>query len=408
MWFKSSFTIPAVAAISFCFIGGTVPAVADILHVPADYPTIQAGMDAAQAGDTVLVADGIYTGPGNKNLFYPGVPLTVRSENGAESCIIDCEGVGNAFFLVLDEPPDFIIDGFTIRNGNGRGGGLFIHHNCEATIRNCVITQCTSNTGGAILCEDGSSPTLINCVITANTATNGGGLYIWFGSSPTLINCTITNNIADADGGGVYLFTFGTSPSFINCTITDNLGKRSGGGVFVLSGSPVILNSIVWRNTGEQITDNSETLTVRYSDVEGGWPGTGNIDADPLFLDPDNGDYHLSSGSPCIDAADNTAVPQGIDTDLDGNPRFVDDPATKDTGNGDPPIVDMGTYEFQALSCPWDLDANGSVGATDLLALLAAWGVCDDPANCPADFDNTNDVGTVDLLTLLANWGPCP
>ncbi len=58
--------------------------------------------------------------------------------------------------------------------------------------------------------------------------------------------------------------------------------------------------------------------------------------------------------------------------------------------------------------CPWDIDGNGTVGASDLLALLAAWGVCDDPADCPADFDNTNNVGTVDLLTLLANWGPCP
>ncbi len=57
--------------------------------------------------------------------------------------------------------------------------------------------------------------------------------------------------------------------------------------------------------------------------------------------------------------------------------------------------------------CPWDLDGSGSVGASDLLSLLAAWGVCDDPADCPADFDNTNVVGAADLLTLLANWGPC-
>ncbi len=132
---------------------------------------------------------------------------------------------------------------------------------------------------------------------------------------------------------------------------------------------------------------------MRYSDVEDGWTGEGNIDADPLFVDPDNDDYHISSGSPCIDAADNTAVPKGIDTDLDGNPRFLDDPATKDTGFGEPPIIDMGAYEFQAVLCPWDLDGDGSVGVSDLLILLGNWG---------------NPYGVPDLLALLANWGPCP
>ena len=64
------------------------------------------------------------------------------------------------------------------------------------------------------------------------------------------------------------------------------------------------------------------------------------------MVDPDNGDFHLSPGSPCIDAGDNTAVPDGLTTDFDGNPRFVDDPDTDDTGYGDPPIVDMGAFEF--------------------------------------------------------------
>ena len=389
-------------------LGGTSGVVADTIHVPGDYPTIQAGMDAAQAGDTVLVADGIYTGRGNKNLIYTGVPLTLRSENGAESCIIDCEGIGLGFWLALNEPPDFIIDGFTIRNGNsGWAGAFFFHHSCQAIIRNCVITQCTSTFGGALYCEDTSSPTLINCVITANTAIRGGGLFIQHSSSPTLINCTITNNIADTNGGGVYVISGGTNPRFINCTITDNLAKRSGGGFYVANGDAVIVNSIVRRNTGGQITDNSENLTVRYSNVEGGWPGQGNIDADPLFVDPDNGDYHLSPGSPSIDAADNTAVPKGIDTDLDGRNRFVDTRCTDDTGKGKPPIVDMGAYEFQVfqVTCPWDVDCNGSVGAADLLELLVSWGPC---KGCPADFNHNGNVGASELLALLANWGPCP
>jgi len=89
---------------------------------------------------------------------------------------------------------------------------------------------------------------------------------------------------------------------------------------------------------------------VEYSAVQGGYPGEGNIDAEPRFVDPESGDFRLAEGSPCIDAADNTAVPEGIETDLDGNPRFVDDLDTVDTGKpgrGHDQIVDMGSYEFQ-------------------------------------------------------------
>ncbi len=97
-------------------------------------------------------------------------------------------------------------------------------------------------------------------------------------------------------------------------------------------------------------------------------------------------------------------MPAGITTDLDGNPRFVDDLGTIDTGNGDPPIVDMGAYEFQGTSCPWDCTqtGDGNVGISDFLLLLAQW---DSPGSC--DFDG-GGVGITDFLELLANWGPCP
>ncbi len=156
-------------------------------------------------------------------------------------------------------------------------------------------------------------------------------------------------------------------------------------------------------------------MDVAYTDVEGGQSDVhieaggllnwldGNIDADPLFVDPDNGDFRLQPGSPCIDAGDNTAVPKGTTTDLDGNPRFVDDPDTPDTGFGDPPVVDMGAYEFQGASpCPWDCgDNDGNVGIVDFLALLAQWG-----GRGSCDFDG-GGVGINDFLDLLAAWGPC-
>ncbi len=154
----------------------------------------------------------------------------------------------------------------------------------------------------------------------------------------------------------------------------------------------------------------TSTLEINYSCVQGltgQLGGIGNIDADPLFVDPINGDYRLSAGSPCIDAGDNAAVPEDITTDLDGNPRFVDDPTTADTGNG-VCHVDMGAYEFQqgaVTCCPGDLNGDGIVNVPDLLLLLGDFGSCD---GSPADFDGDGCVGVPDLLALIANFGPCP
>ena len=101
------------ATLSWCtaVLGALVStAGAATLLVPGDFPTIQDAMNAAQAGDVVLVADGVYTGSGNKHLFFPGpFGFTLRSENGPENCIIDMEGSGAAFFFVADEPASAII-----------------------------------------------------------------------------------------------------------------------------------------------------------------------------------------------------------------------------------------------------------------------------------------------------------
>src|SRR5690606_38607828 len=93
---------------------------------------------------------------------------------------------------------------------------------------------------------------------------------------------------------------------------------------------------------------------VTYSDIQGGWvgPGDGNIDADPLWLDPAAGDFRLGAASPCINAGDNSAVPAGITTDLAGLPRFVG-------------IVDMGAYEYQG--CYADCDQSGQLDVFDFL-----------------------------------------
>jgi len=282
----------------------------------------------------------------------------------------------------------------------------------EVIVSECsfVDNVCT-NVGGA-MSNVLSDPTLTDCTFSGNVSTySGGGMYNQWGE-PTLINCLFEGNTAGGDGGGAIANKIDSHPVVTNCTFCFNTTTNGSVGGIVTTdaigghSTMTINNCILFFNDNGQILDaDGAVTTVSYSDIQGGHPGPGNIDADPLFAEPGNGDYRLSAGSPCIDAGDNSAVPAQITTDLDGNTRFVDDPCTEDTGLGDPPIVDMGAFETQGSI--YDLNGDGSVGVNDFLWLLSDWGPCGDCNNCPADFDGDCVVGVTDFLLLLANWGGC-
>ncbi len=115
-----------------------------VVRVPADEPTIQEGISAAESGDTVLVYPGTYSGPLNRDTDFGGAKVVLRGVAGPELTVIDCEHAGRAFLFQSGEEPTTIVEGFTITGGRGRYGD-----------------------GGAILCED-SSPTIRSCVFEAN------------------------------------------------------------------------------------------------------------------------------------------------------------------------------------------------------------------------------------------------
>jgi hypothetical protein len=191
--------------------------------VPSQYATIQAAIDAANAGDEIIVADGTYTGTGNKNLTLRGLPITVRSANGPANCTLDCQGNGRGFRLInTGETPQSMIRGFSIRAGNGEGAD-----------------------GGAIICSD-VSPTIENCILINNSAVAAGGLAVLGVSRPTVRSCLIAANSSSVAAGGVHCRET-TRPVFANCTIASNTTSGTGGDVYLSASTNVTLtNCLLW------------------------------------------------------------------------------------------------------------------------------------------------------------------
>ncbi len=494
-----------------------------LLVVPLEYPTIQAGIDAAVDGNTVIVLPGTYTGSGNRDIDFLGKAITVRSTDPEDPCVvaetvIDCEnGKGRGFYFHSGEGPNSVIYGLTIMNGwawNKNGGGILCQ-NSSPKIRNCIIKNNAAELagigggfGGGIYCE-GSSADILNCTITNNTCTDSGGGILIFsgaptvtdclingnsgswgggigcigdsalitncvitendadrigggisceedsnaliynctikgntgnlqnsrgggiactGSSPTIINCLITGCSADSSGGGIYCAD-NSDPVIRNCTIVDNHANGRGGGIYCYWSDPNMTNCVLWANTtdwvGPQIAIRTSgwpsSLTVSFTDVEGGqgdayvesgctlnW-GPGNIDTDPCFVDPCNGDYHLqseagrwdanseswvidASTSPCIDAG-NPGCPLGDEPNDVNNVR-----------------INMGAYggtaEASKSPANWrniaDMTNDGAVDGSDLSVFVDWWvqsGEC-----IPSDLDRSQSADFVDFDILGENW----
>jgi hypothetical protein len=316
--------------------------------------------------------------------------------------------VDNSFHVVwLDHVgSNMVLDGFTISGGYGHEGSGFdntgagmVNDGTTAFTSNPVIANCifennsATESGGAVLnygTQGEANPTFINCSFKNNSGSGGGAVANLANpsgfASPTFINCEFKGNSGPTAGGGAVtnialnggnaspilyncLFSGNFSPTsgayhsfanangnllphFVNCTFAGNFGgaistSAIGGSTAIVG----IINSIFWGNSGGGgITENGATTTVEYSIVPfGQFPGEGNIDADPLFVDlPDlntaptvGGDLHLQPTSPAVDAGNDEAVNPEIQTDLSGLPRFVD-PVHGGFGK-----IDLGAYELQ-------------------------------------------------------------
>ncbi len=319
----------------------------------------------------------------------------MRIEFGSAVTVVDCRFVANVAYT----------DG-----GGATGGGVFNVSN-DAVFVNCLFEGNTSNGWGGAF-GNYAACRLTGCTFIANTTSWHGGAIYNNSCSPELANCTFTENVAGIEGGGMYTFGYSavSRPVITNSTFVANSAASGAALAFdsVVQSLPSELtmsNCVLW-NGGEEIWSNdASTVNVSYSNLQDGWQGTGNINADPLFVDPDNGNFRLSPGSPCIDAGHNNAIADLTDIDLDGNPRFADDPATDDTGCGVPVVVDMGAYEYQGNAAAVvfaDLNGDGFVGVADLMILNQCMG-SGDPGCCVADLDLDGEANVLDAWLLIQN-----
>jgi probable HAF family extracellular repeat protein len=433
---------------AFLLIPESVPA--RTIYVDAngtgDYPTIQEAIDAAYDGDTVLVADGVYIGDGNRDLDFKGKSITVRSENGPENCIIDCNATESephrGFYFHNGERPGSILDGLIITNGYGpkeywpgvgtiyRGGGIYFD-NSSPTIKNCKIignrTSDAPGTGdgvGAGICCYKASPTIsnsqitdnvagyahgggiygldsdasiINCNISGNNASSGCGAY-FDGGAPIINRCFISNNHSSAGGRGVLYFESGAAPTITNCLITVNWGLPGGicawtsGGQATITNCTVVNNyyqfgggAIYWKGSSALVTNcicRDNHLTGEGREII----GAVTVNYNNIQDDPGTPGIGNIDADPLFLTTDCYYLGLGSPCINAGDPNYIPEPNETDLDGLSRVIggrVDMGAYEFDSRPV--------AIAGPNQVAYAFIDGLADVTLDGSASYDDDND-----------------
>jgi predicted outer membrane repeat protein len=216
-----------------------------------DAPTIQAGIDSAAAADTVLLADGDYTGPGNRDIDLLGKAIVVRSESGdPNQCVIDCEGSSGdphtGFTFEHNETTSTVLEGVMVSGGYAESGGAVECYYTSPTINACVFSGNTGGIVGGAIDMINSSAVITNCLFVSNQSLSAGGAIYMEGSSPTISGCTIGYNTAVNFGGGIYCHA--NTPVIIECSIHANSSEQGGGMYLDGDCNASITYCSFWRN----------------------------------------------------------------------------------------------------------------------------------------------------------------
>lgn len=319
----------------------------------------------SQAESPYFVAGDIEVAEDAELIIEPGVQVMFLGPYGMT--------IGENARLAAEGDENHPIEFTAWNRGVGWGGLRFVDSGDDDILSHCSITYSIKgggplteydylygggdegSCGGALYCE-ASSPIVTNCKITDNVGDKGGAIYC-LESYPVITNTVIANN-ASLGGlprcGGICTEGWG-APEITNCTIANN----APGAVFTASGDGVdMTNTIVWGNETYQIQTDESVPVVSFCDVQGGYPGEGNIDADPCLFAPSSGpgpeydgsyaNWTLQSCSPCINSGTDIGLPE---TDLAGDPRIYSD------------IVDLGAYENQSDLPLITITPSGTVDA---------------------------------------------
>ena len=443
------------------------------IYVPANQPTIQAAIDAAAHGDTVLVAPGTYY----EDINFHGKIITVSSEQGPAATVIDAGGKPAVVTFKSGETRDTVLSGFTITGGRTiySGAGISVSFS-SPTIRGNIITG-NSGCSGVGIDSYFSSPRIENNTISQNfiSGCTGGwgiGIYIGGNSAAEIVgNMIIDNRGEAASGGGVALFAAGNAvlignviarnatageagcgwgggvaiANFVQARIVNNLIVNnsacqggafhwmgsSGGTVLVnntiadneaasspgiyargVDGRNQLYNNIISARFGPALyCENATSMTPPVLDSNdvfslqaNAYGGTcadqtgisGNLSADPQFLDPDAGKYRVGFSSPVVDAGNNWAPAIQV-TDLDGNPRIA-------SASGSPDRIDIGAYEYSNRAPMVDAGADQTIALTEgCFASVTLNGNAFDEDGDQLTYSWTSSAGTFDGPSLTVS-----
>ena len=369
----------------------------------AEHPfdAVQEAVDVAFPGEIVIVLPGVYTGQGNRDIDFAGKSITVRSTNpndpqAVSQTVIDCQATEadphRGFFFYSGETSSSVLAGFTIINGY-------------------------ADTGGGIYCCNNARPTITKCVFRRNSAARGGAMFN-FRASPTVAHCIFTTNTAD-NGGGMY--NQASIPAIANCIFAGN-SASSGGGICNRSSDVTVTNCILWDNRPEQI---SGSISLFYSDVQGGFSGEGSIDTDPCFAEPGYWDLNGTPGDPNDDFwvdGDYHLKSQAGRWDPATQAWIVDDVTSRCIDAGDPNSdwtaelwphgkrINIGAYggtpqasmSLSDLGNVADLNHDGSVDHRDMTILSDEWP--DQEVLLCEDLDRNGIVDVKDFCIFARNW----
>ncbi len=298
------------------------------------FTTIQQGIDAAVAGDRVWVAEGVYNEQRTADttgslVLKSGVSVyggfIGKATGGYETQLAqrnwithvttvdgtNGRGAATRAYHVVKGASTAMIDGFTVTGGNANGsgwngsGGGFFSDTTSGTMANCIVTGNSASVGGGIG-NRSSTATFTSCTIYSNTAFSGAGVYN-DGGAPVFTNCLLYLN--NATNGGGFWSSNSSTPALTNCTFALNLAT-TGAGLYADASTVTLVNCILFYDTGGEIyAINAATVTATYSDIQGGFTGTGNLNQNPVFAAAATNDYRIGSGSPCINAGTANGTP---------------------------------------------------------------------------------------------------